>query len=204
MSGHFRQHAWLTLMLAGLSCGLPRTQYYTMELPHRPPGSGPVIDSHLAIPRFRADRILMDDRIVYREGPQQVNFYEYHRWASPPADLVTGYFIHRLKDSGTYARVSAYNEGGRSDFTLRGYLHHFEELDQGKEVTALVALEIELLDSRTRAPVWREEAESRRPLHSRDVAGLVRAIYECLDEIASKLLAAMQKQVEQQKSRQSP
>jgi len=202
MSRNFRQHAWLAFVLAGLSCALPRTHYYTMELPHTPQGSRPAIDCHLTIQRFRTDRILMDDRILYREGPQEINFYEYHRWASPPADLVTRYFIHRLKDSGTYARVSAHNEGGRSDFTLSGSLHHFEEVDQGKEVSALVALEIELLDSRTRAPVWRGEAECTRPLTARDMAGLVRAIYECLDETASKLLTVMQKQIEQQKSAQ--
>ena len=154
MNKNFRRHAWLGFILAGLSCGLPRTQYYTMELPHMPQGTGPAINSHLTIPRFRADRILMDDRILYRESPQQVNFYEYHRWASPPVDLVTGYFMHRLKDGGTFARVSAYNEGRDSDFILRGFLHHFEEADQGKEVSALVGLEIELLDSRTRVPVW--------------------------------------------------
>ncbi len=204
MSRSLRQYSWWAFILAGLSCGLPKTHYYTLEPPHTPQVSRPAIHCHLTILRFRADSILLDDRILYREGPQEINFYEYHRWASPPADLVTRYFLHRLKDTGTYAHVSAHNEGGHPDFTLSGYLHHFEEVDQGKDVSARVALEIELLDSKTRSPLWRGEAECSRPLPSKDMAGLVRVIYGCLDETASKLLTDIQNRIEQQKSGQSP
>jgi len=176
---------------------MPKTHYYTMEHPRAAQASGTTnLPFHIAVQRFRAERVLMDDRILYREGPHEVNFYEYHRWASAPVDLATDYFIHRLKDAGTYRRVSAVNEGASSDYTLRGRLHHFEEVDRGKEVFSSVALELELLDTKSRALVWRGEAESTRPLTSRDVAGVVRGIFECLDETASKLLGSMQQQIE--------
>jgi ABC-type uncharacterized transport system auxiliary subunit len=139
--------------------------------------------------------MLMDDRILYREGPNEVNFYEYHRWASPPVDLATNYFLHRLKDSGTYARVSAYYDAAHADLTLQGRLHNFEEVDRGKEVFASVALELELLDTATRALVWRGEAECAHPLPTTDIAGVVRGIYGCLDETASKLLVSMRQEL---------
>jgi ABC-type uncharacterized transport system auxiliary subunit len=166
-----------------------------MELPRVTPEPGTVIARHITIERFRADQVLMDDRILYREDPNEVNFYEYHRWASAPVDLATNYFLRRLKDSGTYARVSAYYDGAHADFTLQGRLHHFEEVDRGKEVFASVALELELLDAGTRALVWRGEAECMHPVAARDMAGVVRGIYDCLDEVASKLLASMQQQL---------
>jgi ABC-type uncharacterized transport system auxiliary subunit len=167
-----------------------------MALPHVAQTQGAAIARSITIQRFRADQVLMDDRILYREGPDEVNFYEYHRWASPPADLATNYFIHRLKDSGTYARVSGYSEGASSDLTLRGQLHRFEEVDRGKEVFASVALELELSEARTRASVWRGEAECTRPLATRDMAGVVRGVHECLNETATKLLSSMQQQIE--------
>jgi ABC-type uncharacterized transport system auxiliary subunit len=186
---------WMALVIAGASCSMPKTHYYTMELPHATPEGGKVIARHISVQRFRADQMLMDDRILYREGPNEVNFYEYHRWVSPPVDLATDYFLHRLKDSGTYARVSAYYDAAHADFTLQGRLHNFEEVDRGKEVFASVALELELLDTATRASVWRGEAECTHPLPTRDIAGVVRGIYACLDETASKLLVSMRQEL---------
>jgi ABC-type uncharacterized transport system auxiliary subunit len=187
----------LATMLASVSCGgLPKTRYYTLEYPHVSHGRTPVIARHIMIQRFKADQVLLDDRIVYRENPNEVNFYEYQRWASPPADLVTHYFLHRLRDAGTYARVSAYNEGAQSDYTFQGRVHHFEEVDRGKEVFVSVALEAELIETKTRASVWRGEASCERPVATREMSGIVSEIYECLNETATKLLTSMQSSIE--------
>jgi ABC-type uncharacterized transport system auxiliary subunit len=185
----------MLLVVAGVACGVPRVRYYTLEVPHARPEGSPALGRHIAVQRFRADRPLASDRIVYRENGHEVNFYEYQRWANPPTELVTGYVLHLLKDGGGYARVTAAVDGGRSDFTLQGRIHRFEEVDNGKEVSASVALEAELVDSRTRASVWRGEAACTRPLPSRDLTGVVRGIHECLDETAGKLLASMRAKV---------
>jgi len=182
--------------MAAVSCSTPRVHYYTMETPHVTPGAAPAVAWHISVQRFRASGVLSDDRIIYREGPSEINFYEYHRWASPPVDLATNYLTHRLKDSGICLRVSSHNEGAGSDYTLRGQVHHFEEVDRGKEASASVALELELFDTKTRAPVWREEAECTRPLATRDVPGVVRGVHECLEETTSKLLGSLQRRIE--------
>jgi ABC-type uncharacterized transport system auxiliary subunit len=185
----------LAVVIAGASCSIPRTHYFTLEMPRAAAESGTAIARHITVQRFRADRVLMDERILYRQGPHEVGFYEYHRWANPPADLAADYVLHRLRDSGIYARVSSYKDGGQPDFSLQGRLYHFEEVDRDKEVFASVALELELLDVRTRASVWRGEAECSRPVAVRDVPGVVREIHGCLEETASKLLVAMQQQI---------
>jgi len=187
----------IALAGAGVTCSIPRIHYYTLEVPHVSSQAAPENSYHVTIQRFSADQILRDERILYREGPHEVSFYEYHRWASPPAELVTSYFIHRLRDSGTYARVSSYKDGPQADFILQGRLHNFEEVDRGKETLASVALEIELLEAKTRQPIWRNEADCTRPLPGRDMAGLVDGIYGCLDETATKLLTAMHEQIRQ-------
>jgi ABC-type uncharacterized transport system auxiliary subunit len=186
---------WMAVLLVGASCAVPRMHYYTLEMPHAAAEPGATRSQHIAVQRFLADRVLMDERIIYREGPHEVNFYEYHRWADPPADLATDYVLHRLRDSGAYQRVSTIRDGGQPDFILQGRLYHFEEVDRGKEVFASVALELELVDTKTRASVWRGEAECSRPVPVRDVSGVVREIHGCLEETASKLLAAMQERI---------
>jgi ABC-type uncharacterized transport system auxiliary subunit len=195
MSRHLRHRWWLALVIAGTSCSIPKTHFYTLEVPHVPALTGGAVARHITVQRFRADQVLMDDRILYRVGSHEVNFYEYHRWASPPVDLVTDYFLHRLQDSGDYARVSSYKDGARSDFTLNGRLFRFEEVDRDKEVSVSVALELELQDSKTRASIWRGETECTHPVGDRTVAGVVRGIYACLEEAAGKLLPSMQEEV---------
>jgi ABC-type uncharacterized transport system auxiliary subunit len=166
-----------------------------MDLPHAVPTERAAIGCAITVQRFRADLILMDERILYREGSDEVNFYEYNRWASPPADLATDFFVHRLKDSGAYARVSRHNERAPSDLMLRGQLHRFEEVDRGKEVFTSVSLELELTEAKTGASIWRGEAECTRPVASKDLPGVVRGIRDCLEETASKLLSSMQEKV---------
>ena len=192
MQRNLRYGLWLTLVIAGACSAIPRTHYYTLEMPHVAAGPGPAVERHVTVQRFRADRVLMDERILYRAGSNPVSFYEYHRWANPPVDLATDYVLHRLRDSGTYTRVSSYKDGAQSDFTLQGRLYRFEEIDRGKEVFAAVALELELLDTRTRASVWRAEAECSRPVAVREIPGVVQEIHGCLEETAAKLLDAMQ------------
>jgi ABC-type uncharacterized transport system auxiliary subunit len=186
---------WLPVALAVVSCGVPRTHYYTIEMPRVTKGSGASIDRRIVVQRFSADQVLADDRILYREGPNEVSFYEYKRWANPPVDIVTDYVLYRLKASGDYGSVSSQKAGGPSDLMLRGRLYHFEEVDRGKEVFATVALELELTDTRTRASVWRGEAECTRPVAARDMGGGVGGISECLEETASKLLESMRQEI---------
>ncbi len=195
MIRNLRHGLWLSIALAGLCCAVPRTRYYTIEMPRATQGGGAPFTRQIAVQRFRADHVLVDDRILYREGPNEVSFYEYSRWASPPVDIVTDYFISRLRNSGGSIRVSRYKERGPSDLTLQGRIYHFEEVDRGNEVLASVAVELELTDSTTRASVWRGQAECTRPVTTRDMAGVVNGISECLNETASKLLSEMEQQV---------
>jgi ABC-type uncharacterized transport system auxiliary subunit len=165
-------------------------------MPQATRGDGTQIERRIAVQRFSADQTLVDDRILYRERPNELSFYEYKRWANPPVDIVTDYFIHRMKDSGDYLDVSPAKTAGASDLTLRGRLYHFEEVDRGKEVLASVAVELELTDNKTRASVWRGNAECTRPVADRDMGGVVTGISECLDETASKLLGSMRQEME--------
>ncbi len=186
---------WLPVAFAAVSCGVPKTHYYTIEMPQVTKGQSAPVDRRIRVHRFSADQVLVDDRILYRQSPNEVSFYEYKRWADPPVDIVTRYFIQRLKDSGDYSSVSSYKEGSPPDLVLRGRLEHFEEVDRGKEVSASVAVELELTDSKTQTELWRGEAECTRPVTTRDMNGVVGSISECLDETATKLLGSMRQEI---------
>ena len=195
MSRILKYGLWLPVAVAVASCGVPRTYYYTIEMPRVTKERAVPVDRRVFVQRFSADQTLVDNRILYRERPNEVSFYEYKRWANSPVDIVTGYFVRRLKESGDFSSVSSHKGGSSTDLTLRGRLLHFEEVDRGKEVLASVALEIELTDNKTRASVWRGDAECTRPVADRDMSGVVTGISECLDETASKLLGSMRQEM---------
>ncbi len=165
-----------------------------LEFPHTPPAAASSGVRRISVQRFQADQVF-DERILFRENLNELNHYEFHRWAALPEDLVTNYFIHRLKDSGSYAEISAYKDGVPADFILQGRIRQFEEVDRGKEVLASVDLELELLNSKTRGQVWRSEAQCSRPLTTRDLTGVTEGIHACLEETAGKLLGEMQTQI---------
>jgi ABC-type uncharacterized transport system auxiliary subunit len=187
--------SWLPVAFAVVCCGVPRTNYFTIEMPQAAKGAGAPIQRRIAVQRFSADQTLVDDRILYRERPNEVSFYDYKRWANSPVDIVTDYFVRRMKNSGDYLDVSPAKTAGASDLTLRGRLYHFEEVDRGKEVLASVAVELELIDNKTRTSVWRGNAACTRPVATRDMGGVVTGISECLDETASKLLDSMRQEI---------
>jgi ABC-type uncharacterized transport system auxiliary subunit len=195
----YRHRVLLTFIMIYCACGLPRTHFYSMEFPHVQPGPGPSISRHLTVQRFRADQALMDDRILYRESPTEVNYYQYHRWTNAPAELVTQYFLRNLKNSAAFTRVTAQSDGAAADLILQGRLHRFEEVDRGKEVLVAFSLELELLDAKSRAPVWRQEGECVHPVESHDMAGVVQGLYRCMDETGSRLLGSMQESARRMK-----
>ena len=190
---------WLSAVLAVVSCGVPSTRYYTIEMPRVAKEPGGSTGRRILVRRLSADQVLVDDRILYRERPNEVAFYAYKRWANPPVDIVTNYIAYRLEASGDYAGVSASRSASPPDLVLRGRLLHFEEVDRGKEVYASVAMALELTDAKTQVQLWRGEADCTRPVAVRDMSGVVNEISGCLEETVSKLLDSMSKELEKAK-----
>ena len=76
----------LALVMTGCGGKIRYPQYYTLGVAPTPtpvagdpPGIGTV-----AVSPFGTSAYLRQGRIVYREAPNQIAFYEYHRWAADP------------------------------------------------------------------------------------------------------------------------
>jgi len=60
----------------------------------------------VAVRRFETPAYLRQGRIVYRQSPQEVGFYDYHRWASDPGQIVTLAVIDALRSPVCSRRLS--------------------------------------------------------------------------------------------------
>jgi ABC-type uncharacterized transport system auxiliary subunit len=181
------------LLMSG--CGKVRyPNYHTLALAPSPPPAGngePALGS-LAVRGFETPAYLRQGRIVYRESPTEIGFYEYHRWVTDPAAIVTTAMIDALRSSYLFSQVNSDASHIKPDFLLRGRLERLDEIDYGGGVRVEVKLSAQLVNVRTASTIWSgEEAETGRvekATVNSVVNEMTRATQNCID----RLLADMQ------------
>ena len=196
LHGHLRLGALVLMALAGLACGkAPRTNFYAINFPAAPRASLPLGETQVGVELPRASHLLRQDRIVYFTNQNQLNFYQYHRWAEPPVFMVQSLLIRQLRGTGLFDHVVPYRAQKGLDYVLRGHLLAMEEVDAPTEVTARFALELELVRQKDAQVVWTGHAARERPVSAKTVGALVEAMSGCvqesLDELGVSLRAAL-------------
>jgi ABC-type uncharacterized transport system auxiliary subunit len=194
------------LLIAALltaSCGKVRyPNYYTLSVaptmtPHdnggRRLGSVKVRD-------FETPTYLRQGRIVYRESPTQVGYYDYHRWVSNPGATVTTAIIGGLRSTGLFSEVDSDASHMKTDFLLTGQLERLDEIEYGGGVRVEVKMSAQVVDLRTKATVWHgEEAETATVEKTNAKNGSVNLVVIEMSHAAQKcidrLLANMQQQL---------
>jgi ABC-type uncharacterized transport system auxiliary subunit len=126
---------------------------------------GPITTSHL----YR------DDHIVYTTNGEAMGTYEYHRWAEPPSEMISDVLLQELQESDRYQHVYSLRSDTRGDYVLRGRLYDFREV-AGNGLTARVAFEFELRDSKTGTTVWSRSYSHDEPVDRKDVSAVVAAL----------------------------
>lgn len=175
-------------LLSGCGSGRP-IHYYTVEFPVTPAPSTSVYPITILIGHIGSPELLKEEAIAYRSGPNEIGTYDYHHWVEPPVHLVEVNLIRRLRASGKYQSVSELGSSAVGDYILQGRLYDFEEVDAGGSIAALVSMEFELIDRKTRRTVWTHFYSHSEPVLGKEisevVAGLDHNLQQGLAEIAS-------------------
>jgi ABC-type uncharacterized transport system auxiliary subunit len=135
---------------------------------------------------------LCADRIVYRPTPTEVAFYEYHRWAVSPREMIAHYLADRVRSRSLFASVTDADSHVTTDFVLNGTIDRLEEVDEGRRVAAVCALSAQLRDRRTGSVVWTSTITERVAIEQRDVAGLVNGLTTAVRNSVDRLVADME------------
>jgi ABC-type uncharacterized transport system auxiliary subunit len=182
------------LVLALLaSCGgkVPPTHYYVLDLPAPEAKPADTLPYTAVVMPFRGSEMLMQDRIVYRESPSQVGFYEYHRWAEDPKTTILRSLLSQLRANGTFNRVVVFEGRTNVDYVVRGRLEQLEEIDYGGGVSVKVKISAQLLDAETNRPVWTDSAEGTGPVSTGDVRAVVEQMSSAMRTAVSRLADGM-------------
>jgi ABC-type uncharacterized transport system auxiliary subunit len=172
-------------MLAVLACAAcgsaPKTRYYTLHVP--PPPSAPSPKTHfvLQVEHFEAPDILRDNRIIYYTSPTELNFHQYHRWSSDPADLLSELAMKYFAEAGLFQQVYAFPAPVEADFTLRGRVldlgeRKYEKDGRGNSGEVRLGLKLDLLRTEQNEVVWSARLEQTVPIERKGVRGVVDAM----------------------------
>jgi ABC-type uncharacterized transport system auxiliary subunit len=177
------------IVLEGCGGGVKYPNYYTLQVP--PPPDPPVqegVRASLAIREFRSPTYLHQGSIVYKTSPEQIGFYNYHRWAVDPREFVTNAVTDRLRASGNFTQVKLYDGRSDVDYILSGRLEKLEEIDYEGGVKVEVAISAQMTSIVTGATVWTNVVSEMGDVNKHDVAAVVSEMSHTMNRAIEKLL----------------
>jgi ABC-type uncharacterized transport system auxiliary subunit len=186
----------VTFFAAGCG-GVPKTYYYTLQVPGAPAPSDARTSFILGVEHFRAPEMLRDDRIAYYVSPTQLNFYQNHRWGSDPATLLSEYTAQWVDSTGVFTQVKMLPAQERVDYTLGGSILSFEEVDSESSPKVRLALALSLMRTSDHKLVWTGERRQEMPLQGRGVEGVASALNAASAQVLREMVPGLITQVEQ-------
>lgn len=183
----------VTLLMASCGGKVLRPHYYALEIPPAPAQA--VSDARLpgtvAVRRFETPAYLRQGRIVYRPTPEEVGFYEYHRWAADPAETITTAVIDSVRSSQLFSFVKRYDGRNQQDYLIVGRLERLEEIDYGGPVRVEAKISAELVNLRTGATEWTGAAVETSRVDNRNVNSVVVAMNHAVQNSIDQLVASL-------------
>lgn len=192
MKKHFVAIAFaITAVMMCIGCGgaVKYPNYYTLHI--QPPVDPPAregVRASLAVREFRSPAYLRQGAIVYKTSPEQIGFYNYHRWAVDPREFVTDAVAAHLRASGNFTQVKLYDGRPDVDYVLSGQLDKLEEIDYQGGVKVEVAISAQMTNLATGVTVWTNDVSEVGTVSERSVPAIVAQMNVTMDRAIEKLL----------------
>jgi uncharacterized lipoprotein YmbA len=187
----------MLVSLAGCAGKIRYPSYYVLNVPAPGPAndrSKPVLGS-VAVRVFSAPEFLREGPIAYRQSPEQLDFYNYHRWAVDPRRAVTAVMVREMQTRGLFQSVDMFDGRGTPECLVTGTLDHLEEVDHGSDVSIEVRVSARLINLRTGEVLWQDTTAETARLDQRSVPGIVAEMSRDLGKAVEHLVSSMQDRV---------
>ncbi len=184
-------------MLLVTACGtVPEIHYYMIDSTAETfKVDNPKFDKILGIDKFKTEVLYESDRIVYRESPYEVKFYNYHRWITPPSEIVTEKAIEQISASGLFRQVVPFPHICDLDYLIRGTIKAFEEIDEKDGWYALVRLKVEFIDMKSNSILWQDIISKKIKVSAKKPVQLVKAIDVSLTECIHSVIPHLEQKL---------
>jgi len=181
----------VVVALGASACGgkIPPTHYYKLNIPPAPVAEQAGGNSTAILMPFRGSKLLTQDKIVYRPNPEEVGFYEYHRWAEDPRTTVAQSLLDHLRGNKTFDRIVMFDGRTTADYIVRGRIDRLEEVDGPGDVKVALRMSAEVLSVVEREPLWVGSHEETLQVTTRDVRTVVSTMSDAATKSVAKLAA---------------
>jgi ABC-type uncharacterized transport system auxiliary subunit len=195
MKKHLKTLAFTLTVLAALTgCAgkIRYPSYYTLNLPPAPdPVAQEKVRGSIAVREFQSPGYLRQGPIIYRRTPEEIGFYEYHRWAADPRVQVTNAVIDHLQAGGQFSAVSKYDGRSNADYIFSGSLEKLEEVDYDGGVKVEVTISAQITRVASGATAWSNTVSEAATVPQRSVPGVVSQMNKSMDAAITKLLSSL-------------
>jgi len=181
-----------SVFLTGCMGKVKYPAYYRLNLapPTDPTIKGDALPS-IAVREFRAPAYLREGPIVYLASPEEIGFYEYHRWAVDPRQTITGAIVEYLRASGNFKLVKIYDGRDDVDYVLSGRLEKLNEVDYEGGAQVEVALSAQVTEFHSGNTVWVNSAAEKGKVEGRNVSSVVAQMSKMTDRSIEELLKSL-------------
>jgi len=177
------------IALTGCAGSVKYPKYYALHVPPPPdPPAQQGVHASLAVREFQSPPYLHQGAIAYKTSPEQIGFYNYHRWAVDPREVVTNAVTEHLRASGNYRQVKLYDGRADVDYVLTGRLEKLEEVDYEGGIKVEVAVSAQMTNLTSGTAVWTNSVDEVGTVGERDVPAVVSEMNSTMARAIEKLL----------------
>ena len=180
-------------VLAGCSSDpVPRDTFYRLGVPAAPAAlAGGPIQGTVEVPLFRAQGIINERAVLYRESARELAQYSYHAWLEPPSVMLQRVFTGALRDAKAFTGVATPEMRLDRNYELTGHILEWEHvLPQGGNGPAVaIALELGVRRVAGNQQVLAKVYRVTEPAAGESVDAAAVAFTSGLDKIIGQLLA---------------
>lgn len=188
------------LFLEGCS-SVPLTHYYTFPPDLNPsvPAATSTYPLVLALEPFDAEGPYAQEKIVYRDSPYEVNFYEYHKWLRSPEKLATDQALKLIAATRMFKRVHARPFQVYADYVLQGRMIMFDQWRNTTPPYVRIQIEYQLMEPQEERILWTDRIDTTANITSLALVDTVKGFETALQENLLRALSALEPVVSQPK-----
>jgi ABC-type uncharacterized transport system auxiliary subunit len=145
----------------------------------------------ISVEAYETSGIYAEPGIVYRVGTSSYGAYPNREWAVPLGTMLADATIEALRANPRFGAAPTDERSGASyDLVWRGVVQQFEEVNQGRRLSAAVRLDAAVVTSPGDSLVWQGSMGGERPVSDSTMQGVVNALSELTAETVRKLVAS--------------
>jgi ABC-type uncharacterized transport system auxiliary subunit len=161
-------------------CGGPQIKrYYTLA--NTAPaaaeaGRAPICSRPVVVATTETVAPYEDEKMVFRTDEIEIKYFNYRLWVEPPPDMLSKLISERLERTNIFSGVETYLESASDHLLLSVKLLAIEEIVNGEEHRARLALRFRLRDPKTEAVLWTHEFDTTDEFRGDDAPALCHAL----------------------------